>query len=386
MKDWSKERWRKLYLREALEQRLWSVMARGLRDYLIRLAEDDGALIRDAEEPVAALLTVLGAHDREAELVRGAIELLRRDGFLGGGARSLFVRNLAVAQSWEPRATTAESALARAAEVPSPSTSTERVRRHRERLRHSPNGVAADDDGNAAEAVSCNAEPVTSGVTSRVTSGVPRNVSSGVTASRGSGNLNPSGSFLDSQKDKQLDLLPSSERASAVTSTVTGNVSSSVTSRSTGEEDDDEEHLQVPRSREEALKIGVAARSVLVVSQPALATVIEPERWPEVIGVARALARASGISGLRTGRYQRDPGVRALVELYAAGFTQLELERVAQVVPRQSWWSAQGKPLGLSSLSIEVVRRNLPGTGPSSGISPQVAKVLEGVRQRREAG
>jgi hypothetical protein len=40
MKDWSKERWRKLYLREALEQRLWSVMARGLRDYLIRLAED----------------------------------------------------------------------------------------------------------------------------------------------------------------------------------------------------------------------------------------------------------------------------------------------------------------------------------------------------------
>jgi len=42
MKDWAKERWRKLYLREALDQRLWSVMARGLRDYLIRLAEDDG--------------------------------------------------------------------------------------------------------------------------------------------------------------------------------------------------------------------------------------------------------------------------------------------------------------------------------------------------------
>ena len=78
--------------------------------------------------------------------------------------------------------------------------------------------------------------------------------------------------------------------------------------------------------------------------------------------------------------------VRALVELYAAGFTQLELERVAQIVPRQSWWSAQGKRLGLSSLSIEVVRRNLPGTGPPREVSPQVAKVLEGVRQRREAG
>ena len=230
MKDWSKERWRKLYLREALEQRLWSVMARGLRDYLIRLAEDDGALIRDADEPVEALLTVLGAHEEEAELVRGAIELLRRDGFLGGGARALFVRNLPVAQSWEPRTPVTASAPEVAAEVPSPSTSAERVRRYRERLRLAASGALAAVTGNAAEAVSCNAEPVTSGVTSGVTSTVTGNVSSGVTASRGSRNLNPSGSFLDLQKDKQLDLLPPAERASAVSSTVTGNVSSSVTS------------------------------------------------------------------------------------------------------------------------------------------------------------
>lgn len=37
-----------------LEHRLWSVMARGLRDYLIRSAEDDEALIRDADEHRAA--------------------------------------------------------------------------------------------------------------------------------------------------------------------------------------------------------------------------------------------------------------------------------------------------------------------------------------------
>ena len=386
MKDWSKERWRKLYLREALEQRLWSVMARGLRDYLIRLADDDGALIRDADDPVEALLTVLGAHDEEAELVRGAIELLQRDGFLAGGARSLSVRNLPAAQSWEARAPAAASAPERASvELPSPISSTERVRRHRERLREAANGAPVAAEGNATEAVSCNAEPVTSGVTGGVSPSVPRNVSSGVTASRGSRNLNPSGSFLDLQKDKQLDLLPSSERASGVTSTVTGNVSSSVASRSTGEEDDDE-HLEVPRSREEALKIGVAARAALVMNQPALAAATQPEQWPEVISVARVFARAAGVAEQRMGRYQRDPGVRALVELYAAGYTQLELKRVAQVVPRQSWWSAQGKRLGLSSLSIEVVRRNLPGTGPPRELSPQVAKVLEGLRQRREAG
>jgi hypothetical protein len=386
MKDWSKERWRKLYMREAVEQRLWSVMARGLRDYLIRLADDDGALIRDADDPVGALLTVLGAHDEESELVCRAIELLRSDGFLDGGARSLRVRNLVVAQSWDTRPPTAVSAPERArAESPSPSSSTERVRRHRDRLREAASGALEVAEGNAAEAVSGNAEPAISGVTSGVSSSVPRNVSSGVTASRGSGNLVSSGSFLESQKDKQTDLLSSSERASAVTSAVTGNVSSSVTSPSTGEEEGDDEYLQSPRSREEALKIRIAVRAALVVDQPALAAITQPELWPEVISVAQVFARAAGVAEQRLGRYQKDPGLRRLVELYAAGFTQLELERVAQVVPRQPWWSADGKRLGLSSLSIEVVRRNLPGTGAREH-SAQVTKVLERVRQRREAG
>ncbi|HEY0466665.1 MAG TPA: hypothetical protein VGC79_20800 [Polyangiaceae bacterium] len=94
----------------ALEE---AVFARGARaaalvghgsriaDYLIRVAEDDGALIRDADEPVDALLLALGVHRDEAELVRAAIVLLRRDGFLAGGARSLFVHNLPAAQAWE---------------------------------------------------------------------------------------------------------------------------------------------------------------------------------------------------------------------------------------------------------------------------------------------
>lgn len=116
-------------------------------------------------------------------------------------------------------------------------------------------------------------------------------------------------------------------------------------------------------------------------AQPTLAAATQPERWPEVESVARLFARAAGQAEQRLGRYERDPGVRALVELYATGFTQPELERVAQIVPKTAWWSAQGKRLGLSSLSIEVVRRNLPGM-----VSPQVAKVLEDVRLRREAG
>lgn len=80
MKDWSRERWRKLYIREALEQRRWSVVTRGLRDYLIRLADDDGALIRDSDDPVEDLLVVLGTLANEVDLIRAAIRLLRVGG------------------------------------------------------------------------------------------------------------------------------------------------------------------------------------------------------------------------------------------------------------------------------------------------------------------
>lgn len=119
---------------------------------------------------------------------------------------------------------------------------------------------------------------------------------------------------------------------------------------------------------------------------PEVAAVSHPERWPEVLSVAQAFARAAALPEQRLGQYGRDPGVRALVDLYAAGFTQLELERVAALVPKQPWWSASSRRLGLSSLSIEVVRRNLPGLGPPREMSPTIAKVLAGVQRRREAG
>jgi len=198
MKDWSKERWRKLYLREALEQRRWPLMARGLRDYLLRLADDDGALIRDADDPIGALLLALGAHDGEAELVVAAIELLLRDGFLLGDARSIFISNLPAAQS---RNSSTVSGLA-SETVVAPSSrgsSTERVRRHRERLRQA-SGSEPPTLRSATGNVSGDSRTVTSGVATRVTSGVSCNVASSVSASRGSRNPISSGNFLDLQK------------------------------------------------------------------------------------------------------------------------------------------------------------------------------------------
>jgi len=398
MKDWSKERWRKLYLREALDQRLWSVMARGLRDYLIRLAEDDGALIRDADDPIEALLLALGAHADEAELVRGAIVLLRRDGFLSGGPRSMFVRNLPAAQTWEPRVATQPALEASNRASTAARSSNERVRQFRERQRQaatpesSTHASSSQGGTEAAPAVTSGVTgSVTSGVTSAVTSvtsSVTETVSGGVTFSRGSRNLKNSESFLDPQRDKQTAHPPRSSRARAVTSSVSGSVTS-VTSAVTPSvsalpqtEDEDDRSYFLCNSEEPAVA-SIRDRALAVRDRPTLAIASHPERWPEVVGVAQAFARASGLPAQCLGEHGSDPGVRSILTLYAAGFTQDELERVAAFVPKQAWWRCRA--LGLSSLSPEVVRRNL-SAAMASDLSPRLAKVLADVQRRREVG
>lgn len=91
MTAWHRERWRKLYLREPLEQEALPWYVRGLRDLLIRRAEDDGFLARSGDALQAAL--------RGDDLFREAVDTLVDDGFLAErDDGSLFVRNLPVAQ------------------------------------------------------------------------------------------------------------------------------------------------------------------------------------------------------------------------------------------------------------------------------------------------
>ena len=56
---------------------------------------------------------------------------------------------------------------------------------------------------------------------------------------------------------------------------------------------------------------------------------------------------------------------------------------MAEFVPKLAWW--RSKALGLSSLSPEVVRRNL-SAAMASDLSPRLAKVLADVERRREVG
>jgi hypothetical protein len=112
-----------------------------------------------------------------------------------------------------------------------------------------------------------------------------------------------------------------------------------------------------------------------------LAPWVEPHRWPEVAEVAAAW------DAHRLLAYERDSGVRAVVALFAAGYSVDELVRVSRAVQRSQFAErqrAEGKRLGLSSLTPEIVRRELEsGQNEPIGLVEKVK--LDRARARREA-
>lgn len=125
------------HFRESLEELSWPVIARALRQYLTRVAEDDGALIRNRLDALEELLRALGPHSSETDAVRDALALLVKKGILSADATSVFVRTkarLPVPGSVKP--------------------STQRVRKHRERLRRARQLSTATTPGTMAP--SCN--------------------------------------------------------------------------------------------------------------------------------------------------------------------------------------------------------------------------------------
>jgi hypothetical protein len=395
-RDWSKERWRKQYVREPLQHRLWPVMARGLRELLGALAEDDGMLVRDSDDPAAALVRSLGPHPAEAELVTAAVGLLIREGFLARDARSIRIPELPRAQA-RPDVPEIELATEDPGQALPRRTSTERVREHRQRAR-------TRNAENVSGAVSPGVSPPVSGGVSSAVSGVSSavslGVSPGVSPSRGNDHQGPS-QTVNREKDRQKDH-PSQRRVRARGS-VSGGVSSSVSPASLGatagvspgvspsvsgdeKNEDEEKAKRTSTDAERALALPVGERAALVLASPKVARALKPETWPEVIAIADALAEASGGGKLYLGRYEDDDGVQAVVRLFAAGIPERALEYVARVVPKQPWWSADGKRLGLSSLSLELVRRNLPShEGRARILSPRVAKVIASVGEKAKA-
>jgi hypothetical protein len=114
--DFRREPWRKLYVRENLDHAGWPLLARGLRDYLIRMARDDGTLLAITADPGKDLASAVGACGPEIDETFHAVSLMLRDGYL--------VHDKAGRLS-----------ITRFEEAQARSTSTNRVRKHRESLK-----------------------------------------------------------------------------------------------------------------------------------------------------------------------------------------------------------------------------------------------------------
>jgi hypothetical protein len=126
----------------------------------------------------------------------------------------------------------------------------------------------------------------------------------------------------------------------------------------------------------EALEVPIAERARYVLEHAHEAEWLEPQRWPELERLAAAYEASTGQKA-RLGRYHADAGVRAMVSHYAADYTPDELEHVYGAVASQRWFNEPGKRHGLSSVTVEVVRRTLAGRREDQAEQAKVDELIQ---------
>lgn len=148
-----RESYRKLYVAESAEHQLMALASRGLRDYLLRFAAEDGTLLPSTTDPVGDMMVVLRARPSDKKLVSSALTDLQRVGYLKLERKRLWIVKFEEAQ-----------------EARSPGAT--RQKRHREKVKTSGGG---EPDGGVSDVTSNGEVGVTARVTDGVTSNAPRN-------------------------------------------------------------------------------------------------------------------------------------------------------------------------------------------------------------------
>lgn len=77
-----RESWRKLYVAESAEHAFMPLAVRGVRDYLLRFAAEDGTLLPDTKDVVPDLAFLIRAKPAELDLVALIVSELQRVGYL----------------------------------------------------------------------------------------------------------------------------------------------------------------------------------------------------------------------------------------------------------------------------------------------------------------
>jgi hypothetical protein len=343
MKDWRRERWRRLYLREAAQQRAtWALMARGIRDYAVRLAEDDGTLVDDAgDNAFDVLIRVLAPQPDEEASTRAACVVLLADGYLEQEDGRIWIVNLPAAQGDDEVQTEAGA-------IPTPrgapKSNAERQREHRERKRREREALR--------DSVTGAPEPSRDSAKNSNENRNAAAVTSNVTTSRVLSQDLPSGSVETSQKNqKNQPEEPESQHSDARDAKRDGGRDSERYAR------DVTRSVTDPKSRAEALTMGEGAAAAYLLAHPYADAYLEPQLWPTVIAVSQALSEAAGRPERKLGQYQQDKGVKAVIGLLAAGNLPSVLVRVAKALPTLDFWQRSPHQLGLSSFTPDVLER-----------------------------
>jgi hypothetical protein len=131
-----------------------------------------------------------------------------------------------------------------------------------------------------------------------------------------------------------------------------------------------------------AREADVTERAKLVLADTREAQRLRPQDWPETRRIAEAYGHATG-NPRPLSELPRDSGLRAVLVLFAAGYSVADVEWVAANVPGQTWWRGGERVRGLGSLSVEVVARALAErNAPLRPVVP-VRSISVGTEDRR---
>lgn len=112
--DWEHETRRYLYVAERGSFARLPVLTRALAGYMLKVFDDGGSLVVGAEDPVACICRIIGAHRGERRLIRQMIPALLADHYLVAHRGALVIRNFIEAhyRAESPKRLEAETALA----------------------------------------------------------------------------------------------------------------------------------------------------------------------------------------------------------------------------------------------------------------------------------
>jgi hypothetical protein len=123
---------------------------------------------------------------------------------------------------------------------------------------------------------------------------------------------------------------------------------------------------RAPRSLTEALALPFDVRARWASERRDTADWCCAHQWPEVVSAAETIRVALGIGPLRLSPASKDSGVRAILVLLAAGYTEADFKQAAKAIPFDVWMQEKR---ALEALTPAVMRRLLNGSSTKAALT-----------------